>query len=68
MPQEFDACVKAGGRVRTVTGPNKKFGLSDGEYVHVCFKNGKMIKGYVKSKGGGAERTKAAHKAIDGKK
>jgi len=53
--------------VRTVTGPNKKFGLASGEYVHVCFLNGKMHRGYVKKRGrgDGESRASAAHKALD---
>ena len=67
MPAAFDACVKGGGRVRTVTGPNRKFGLASGEYVHVCFLNGKMHRGYVKKRGKGEHesRASAAHKALD---
>lgn len=48
MPAAFDAAVKAGGRVRTIKGPNKQFGLSAGEYMHVVFKDGKMHRGEVK--------------------
>jgi len=33
MPQAFDNCVKAGGRVRRKT-------LSDGRYVNICFPKG----------------------------
>ena len=48
MPAEFDNCVKRGGRVRTVSGPNKEHGLADGEYVHICFIGGKSYRGHVK--------------------
>ena len=50
MPATFDRAVKAGGRVRTITGPNKQFGLGKGEYLHVVFRDGKMIRGEVKKK------------------
>ena len=42
MPKDFDKCVKNGGRVRT-----KK--LSKGEYIHICFINGKSYAGEVKT-------------------
>lgn len=49
MPAAFDAAVKAGGKVRTVTGPDKKFGLEKGQYLHIVFtKGGKMIRGEVR--------------------
>lgn len=51
MPAAFENCVKNGGRVRTVTGPSKQFGLKEGQYRHVCFKNGRMQLGHVKTKG-----------------
>lgn len=41
IPKAFDACVKAGGRVRT-----KK--LSNGRYIKICFINGKSYAGEVK--------------------
>lgn len=43
MPQAFEKCVKEGGRVRTKT-------LSDGRYIHICFKDGKSYAGEVKEK------------------
>lgn len=69
MPAAFDRCVKAGGRVRTISGPNKQMGLGDHEYRHVCFgPNGKSHLGHVKKNalsermaagpGGDAPRTK----------
>lgn len=36
MPQKFDQCVADGGKVRTITGPDKKFGLGGNQYRHVC--------------------------------
>jgi len=50
MPADFNECVSKGGRVRTVSGPNKKFGLSKDQYVHFCFKDGKSHRGEVKTK------------------
>ena len=49
MPKAFENCVKKGGKVRTISGPNKAFGLSDGTYLHVCFLKGKMFRGEVKT-------------------
>jgi hypothetical protein len=41
MPEDFDRCVKAGGKVRTKT-------LSGGRYMRICFLNGKSYAGEVK--------------------
>lgn len=43
MPKAFDACVKAGGRVRTRS-------LPQGKFIHICFKGGKPFAGQVKKK------------------
>lgn len=55
VPEAFDKCVKAGGKVRTVSGPHKKMGLGEGEYVKVCFigkgSRTRMIRGHVETKG-----------------
>jgi len=51
MPADFERCVKEGGRVRTISGQSKHFGLEKGEYVRVCFLNGTMYRGEVKKKG-----------------
>ncbi len=40
MPKEFENCVAGGGRVRTMSGPNKKFGLSKGQFRRICFPKG----------------------------
>jgi len=49
MPAGFDKCEKEGGKMRTVSGPNKRFGLGNGEYVHICFdKKGAIHRGYPK--------------------
>jgi hypothetical protein len=50
MPQGFDLCVKRGGRVRTVTGPDREHGLGEDEYVHYCVINGESYRGEVKKK------------------
>jgi hypothetical protein len=51
MPAEFDACRKAGGKIKTISGPNQKLGLNDNEYMHVCIKkNGNMVRGEKKTK------------------
>jgi hypothetical protein len=49
MPKEFDECVKKGGRVRTVSGPNPDHGLKKGEYVRYCFLDRKVYRGEVKT-------------------
>lgn len=61
MPAGFDRCNKNGGKVRTVSGPNKRYGLREGEYVHICVdQDGNVHRGYVKQKqegeGNGSER------------
>ncbi len=52
MPAAFEKCVREGGRVRT-----KK--LSDGRYIHICFKGGKSYAGEVKT-------AQSHHSAPDG--
>lgn len=50
MPEGFTNCVKNGGRVRTVTGPNKQIGLKKGQYCHVCFDKKGAHRGHTKTK------------------
>lgn len=51
MPAEFDACRAAGGKIRTVSGPNQQYGLSANEYVHICVsKSGAIVRGEKKVK------------------
>lgn len=50
MPAGFDRCRAGGGRIRTISGPNKQFGLAAGEYMHVCFLKGQMHRGEKKKK------------------
>ena len=64
MPEAFNSCVKNGGRVRTISGPSQKFGIPGGSYLHVCFKDGKMVRGEVKKKEADSER-RAGHPRTD---
>lgn len=50
MPAGFDKCKSNGGAIRTVSGPDKKYGLQKGEYVHVCILKGEFHRGDVKVK------------------
>lgn len=50
MPAEFDNCIAKGGRVRTISGPNKEHGLKAGEYVRFCTLDGKSYRGEVRRK------------------
>ena len=52
MPAAFDKCRAAGGRIVTVTGPDKKYGVKAGEYVHVCILKGQFFRGKTKQKKG----------------
>jgi hypothetical protein len=60
MPEAFNKCRKKGGKIRTFSGPNKRFGLGDNEYIHVCFLYGKAYPGEKKR-----NHTEAAIKAYD---
>lgn len=50
MPAGFDKCKANGGKIRTVSGPNKKHGLAKGEYVHYCILGKKSYRGEVHTK------------------
>ena len=50
MPKAFDRCVKAGGKVRTMTGPSGRFNLKTGEYRHICYIGKKTFWGHKKTK------------------
>lgn len=52
MPAGFDNCRAKGGRIVTVTGPDKRYGLKKGEYKHVCILKGEFHQGETKVKGG----------------
>lgn len=44
MPEDFDKCVREGGKVITQK-------ISSGRYIHICYdKNGKSHAGEVKTK------------------
>ncbi|MCK9520694.1 MAG: hypothetical protein M0R74_16975 [Dehalococcoidia bacterium] len=45
MPRDFEVCVKKGGKVKRIAGPNDQFGLKKGEYMNVCFINNEMFRG-----------------------
>jgi hypothetical protein len=49
-PEAFEKCVKQGGRVRTISGPNKMFGLEKNQYKHICFLKNKSYPGETKTK------------------
>lgn len=61
MPKAFESCIKAGGKVRTISGPDKKFDLKGNEYIKVCFLKGKMYKGYKAKK----EKSKTAQAVVE---
>lgn len=50
MSKEFENCIKNGGRVRTVVGANKDYGLEENEYVKLCFLGGKSYRGETMKK------------------
>ena len=52
MPAEFERCRSKGGKIRTVSGPNKIMGLEKGQYMHICILNDKVYRGEVKTKEG----------------
>lgn len=62
MPESFERCRKAGGKIRNVSGPQKKLGLAAGEYLPVCIKNGKTFPGYKKKNHLSSEMTVARSK------
>jgi hypothetical protein len=43
MPEAFDKCVAAGGRIRTKS-------MGNGKYKHVCYLGKKAYSGYIKTK------------------
>lgn len=49
MPEAFDNCVEGGGRVRTISGPNKRFGLGKDQFTRVCFNGKGMHRGEKKT-------------------
>ena len=51
MPRAFMRCYKNGGKIRTISGPDKKHGLKAGQYVQYCTLSGWAYRGHVKQKG-----------------
>ena len=51
MPKQFDKCRKnSKSKIRTITGPSKKWGVPAGKYRHICFlPDGSTSKGYLKT-------------------
>lgn len=35
MPLAFENCRTNGGKIRTVSGPSKQWGLKAGQYIHI---------------------------------
>jgi hypothetical protein len=51
MPAEFEHIrKKKGAKIRTVTGPDKHYGLKKGEYRHIAFYKGESVLGEKKRK------------------
>lgn len=50
MPAAFDKCRSNGGKLRTISGPNKQYGLAAREYIHICILGGKEFLGEKKKK------------------
>lgn len=51
MPRAFDRCRKNKGRIRTISGPSKRWGLAKGEYLRICIDGkGNVHRGEVKKK------------------
>lgn len=48
MPEKFERCLKAGGKIRTVVGPASRWGLEKGEYMKICIKDGEVSRGEIK--------------------
>lgn len=51
MPKAYEECQKKkGAKIRTITGPDKKWKVPAGKYRHICFlPDGKTYKGYLKT-------------------
>ena len=58
MPEAFEKCIANKGRVRRISGPNKQFGLGEGEYINVCFLENEMFRGEVHKKAQTAAETR----------
>jgi len=46
MPKGFISCQKRGGKIRRITGPNKRWKVPAGKWRNICFlPSGKTYKG-----------------------
>lgn len=50
MPEGFDKCRRNGGRIVTVSGPDKHWGLGKDEYMAVCWLNNEPFRGEIHKK------------------
>lgn len=50
MPEAFEKCRRMGGKIRTMSGPNKMMGLEHNQYMHICILKGKVYRGEIKTK------------------
>ena len=50
MSEEFNKCVRNGGSVRRIDGPNTTYGLKEGEYVEICTRAGESFKSDIRKK------------------
>jgi len=53
MPAGFEKCRRNGGKIRTISGPDKHFGVAKGQYKHICVINGQIHQGEIKTKKAG---------------
>lgn len=59
MPEGFDRCERAGGRIRRISGPNKRWNVPAGHYRNICWdKSGVPHRGelHTKKVGDAADR------------
>ena len=46
MPQKFESCISKGGKVRRISGPDKRWKVPKGHWRNICFlPNGKTYPG-----------------------
>jgi len=50
MPKSFERCRENGGKIRTLSGPNKLYNLGKNQYCHICILKGKVYRGETKTK------------------
>lgn len=59
MPKGWEKCIKQGGKIRTISGPDSKWKVPKGKYRHICFlPDGKTHRGHLKTKKNGTKRKK----------